>query len=350
MMSGEKDTTRASTFIALPVVGYAQETKWQFGAVALYSFFTDREDTITRNSTLAGVATYTTKKQSNLQFKVDVWAPQNRYHYRGDVRYRNFPFNFYGVGDATLDANKEEITQKLFKVAAETEKRFGPASYTGLNASFEHYVYEDNEPGGLYENSAFMYDRDGGRVLFVGLSQIIDSRNTNTYTTKGTYIKLNYSYAPDFFGGENFEGSLTKVDVRSFWSLDSRAVLAINGVYNGLSGNRSPFYLLPQMGNDEIMRGYYLGRYRNSNLLAAQAEIRYRFIPQLGVAGFVGGGTVYANGNLRFNGIKPSFGAGLRYFYDVARGLSIRLDYGIGEKRPGEKRQTGFYLSIGEAF
>jgi hypothetical protein len=43
-------------------------------------------------------------------------------------------------------------------------------------------------------------------------------------------------------------------------------------------------------------------------------------------------------------------GAGLRYFYDVERGLSVRADYAVGEKRPGEKRQSGFYLSLGEAF
>lgn len=351
ILSGEKDTTRASSFLALPVIGYSQETKWQFGAVAFYSFYTDRQDTLTRNSTVVGVATVTTAKQSNFQLKSDIWAPQNRYRYIGEIRYRDFPFNFYGVGDRTLDADRDNITQKVFKVAAGVEKRFGPAAYTGINVSFEDHIFEDGEPGGIYETGGFIFDRDGGKVLFLGLSQSLDSRNTNTYTTKGTYIKLNYSYAPNLFGGENFEGSFAKIDIRNFSSFNNKTVLGVQAVYQGLAGStRSPFYLLPQMGNDEIMRGYYQGRYRNANLLALQAEIRYRFIPQLGVAGFLGGGTVYSNGNLRFGGIKPSYGAGLRYFFDVERGLSIRLDYGIGEKRPGEERQTGFYLSIGEAF
>ena len=44
------------------------------------------------------------------------------------------------------------------------------------------------------------------------------------------------------------------------------------------------------------------------------------------------------------------FGGGLRYFIDLEHHSSIRLEYGFGEKRPGEKRQGGFYLALSEAF
>lgn len=98
-----------------------------------------------------------------------------------------------------------------------------------------------------------------------------------------------------------------------------------------------------------IMRGYYNGRYRDQNLLATQAELRYRFHPRIGVAGFVGTGSTFRKGlgNTRF---VPSYGGGIRYFFDLEHSSSIRLEYGVGEKRPGEKRQGGFYLSLSEAF
>ncbi|MBC7757402.1 MAG: polymerase, partial [Phormidesmis sp. FL-bin-119] len=67
MFSNAADTTRSSSFLALPVLGYAQETGLEFGAVSLYSFYTDRKDTLTRASRLTGVATFTTKSQSNFQ-------------------------------------------------------------------------------------------------------------------------------------------------------------------------------------------------------------------------------------------------------------------------------------------
>ncbi|MNL63506.1 hypothetical protein D3C87_1876490 [compost metagenome] len=104
------------------------------------------------------------------------------------------------------------------------------------------------------------------------------------------------------------------------------------------------------MGNDEMMRGYYTGRYRDRNLLAAQAELRYRYNNRFGAAVFGGGGQVFENGGFAVKNFKPSYGAGGRYFFDPEKGLSVRLDYGIGEKRANEKRQTGFYISLAEAF
>ena len=350
LFSGEKDTTRSSSFVPLPAVAYSQETGLEFGVLTLYSFYTDREDTLTRNSSVQGLATYTTKKQVNLKFQTDYWTPQNRYHYFNEIRYKDFPFSFYGIGNQTLEANKQTITQKLFRFAAEAEKKTGRASYTGITSSFENHRFEYGDDFIDVNDPLFFRGKDGGKVLYLGLSQIIDSRNNNTYATSGTFIKLNYSYAPDLFGGDNFSGSLTKLDLRTFKSLNRETVLGFNAAYQTLQGSNTPFYLMPQLGNDQMMRGYYTGRNRDQNLLAAQAELRYRFHPRFGVVGFAGTGTVYSHGNLELKGLKPSYGGGLRYFFDVERGLSVRLDYGIGEKRAGEERQTGFYISLGEAF
>ncbi|MBC7914383.1 MAG: polymerase [Pyrinomonadaceae bacterium] len=347
MLSNKNDSARNARFIILPAFGYAQETGFQYGLVSLTSFYTSR-DTITRNSGITAIAAFTSKKQSIFSFKPDIWSKENKYHYVADLRYKDFPFNFYGIGDNTRKADEEKINQKLLKIGAEIEKQRRKGAYTGLNASYENHKFSDVAPGGQYETNTFVRDKDGGQVAFVGLSQIIDSRNSNVYTTGGTYIKINYSYAPDLFGGENFTGSLFKTDFRTFKSYNPKAVLGFNLVYQSIQGTQTPFYLLPQLGNDEIMRGYYTGRYRDRNLLATQAEFRYRIIPRVGFVGFAGGGSAYSRLNLRY--VKPSYGAGLRYFFDTVRGLSLRMDYAFGEKRTGEERQKGFYLALGEAF
>lgn len=346
--SDENDTTRKGRFIILPALGYAQETGFEYGLASLASFYTTK-DTITRNSSIPGLIAFTTKKQSMFALKPDVWSKQNRYHYLGDIRYRDFPFKFYGVGDNTFQANEERITQKLTRVSVEVEKLMRKGSYTGITASYENYKFYAEEHGGLYETDAFIRDKDGGDVMFLGLSKIIDLRNSNVYTTKGTYIKLNYAYAPDLFGGENFSGSLAKLDFRTFKSYNPKMVLGFNLVYQTIQGSSTPFYLLPQLGNDQIMRGYYTGRYRDRNLLATQLELKYRIISRLGFAGFAGAGSVY-NSRINLGNFKPSYGAGLRYFFDTIRGLSLRMDYAFGEKRSGEERQKGFYLAFGESF
>ncbi len=350
LVSAKKDTTRSGSFLPLPVFGYAQETGFEFGALSLYSFYTDKADPLIRSSSITGLATFTTKNQSNFQLKADVWAPQNKYHYIGEIRYKSFPFNFYGIGNNTLQADEDVIIQKKFRLNTEIEKQMGKISYTGLNISFEDYQFEDKEVGGIFSTSSFINGRNGGKVVFIGLSQIIDSRNSNTYTIRGTYLKLNYSYAPNFFGNDSFEGSFTKLDFRTFKSFNNTTVLGINANYQTLQGNNPPFYLMPQLGNDQMMRGYYSGRYRDENLLALQTEIRYRFNPRLGIVGFLGGGMVYSSGAFNLHNIKPSYGGGFRYFFDIERGLSVRIDYGLGEKRSNEKRQSGVYVSLGEAF
>lgn len=116
-----------------------------------------------------------------------------------------------------------------------------------------------------------------------------------------------------------------------------------------LTGGSSPFYLMPALGNDEMMRGYYNGRYRDRNFIAGQTELRYRLDARWGVVGFLGAGEVF-HSSFSFNQLKPNYGGGLRYFFDVEKGLSVRADYGIGQKVAGEQRQSGFYIGLGQAF
>ncbi len=348
-LSGTSDTSRRISFIPLPAVAYAQETGLEMGAIFITSFYTSKTDTITRSSAINGIITFTTKSQSNFVLKPDIWTPGNRYHYSGAFRYKNFPFNFYGIGDSTHKADEDPLGQTLLTITAEAEKLIGKSIYAGINAGYENYSYKDKEPGGLY-GAEKIYGKEGGRVLYVGLSAIFDSRNTNTYTTKGSYLKLNYSYAPHLMGSGNFTGSLIRADFRQFNELSPETSLGFNINYQTIQGNDLPFYLLPQLGNDQVMRGYYTGRYRDQNLLTAHAELRWHFMTRFGLAGFAGTGSVFRNSEFSLKKLKPNYGAGIRYFLDPARGLTLRMDYAVGEKRPQEARQTGFYLALAEAF
>lgn len=350
LLSNEADTTRGSSFLPLPALGYAQETGIEIGAASLYSFYTDRKDTLMRTSRITGMVTFTTKKQSNFALKSDIWTPGNKFHVTSEIRYRNFPFNFYGIGNSTLELNEDPITQKLFKLNAGLEKKLGKNIYTGMSMAYESYRFEDKVTGGIYSNDPGIRDKDGGQVFFIGITQIFDNRNTNTYTTKGSFLKFNYSYAPDFFGGDHFSGSLLKLDLRNFHALSKKTTLGLNAHFQTISGDNTPFYLLPQLGSDEMMRAYYAGRFRDQNLLALQGELRLRLNPRFGLVGFAAAGNVYSGGNFKLIQLKPSVGGGFRYFYDIERGLSVRMDYAIGEQNPGEKRQKGLYLSLGESF
>lgn len=349
ILSNDSDTSRRTSVIALPAAAYSQETGLEFGGISIVSFYSDKADTTTRSSTINGIITFTTKKQSNFVLKPDIWTPGNKYHIAGTLRYKKFPFDFYGIGNKTLESQKDPIEQRLIVLNAEAERKITNGVYAGFNAGFENYEYRDKQPNGIFEGAGFN-SQSSGKVIYVGTSVILDTRNTVNYTTKGNYLRINYSYAPNFFGSDNFTGSLIKADYRNFSSLNKKLVLGFQSTFQGLYGQRLPFYLLPQLGNDQIMRGYYTGRYRDQNLITAHAEFRYRFVKRFAAAAFGGTGTVFRNGEFEIADLKPNYGGGIRYFADPGRGLTLRVDYAVGERRPGEARQTGFYLALAEAF
>jgi hypothetical protein len=76
LFSNEKDTTRKASFMPIPVLGYAQETGFEFGLGALYSFYIDRKDTTNRSSNFSGTASYSTKKTYNITLKGDAWTKE----------------------------------------------------------------------------------------------------------------------------------------------------------------------------------------------------------------------------------------------------------------------------------
>lgn len=346
-LSSEKDSTRSASFMVLPAAGYAQESGFEYGVAGTYNFYVDKSDMTNRTSSIILMGTLTTKSQKNIKLTSDVWTKDNEYHILSEFRYRDWPFNFYGIGNDTWEVDEDKIGQKLFRARIDLEKKITASYYAGININYEHFSFQDQEPGGIYEQQPLI-GKTGGQFLALGISQLYDSRNVTTYTTKGYYARIRYAYAPDFWGKENFKGSLIDVDLRGYYPLSNPLTIAAQGIYRTTFGDRLPFYQYRDLGGDMMMRGYYLGRYKDRNYIAAQAELRYRFHPRFGITGFGGTGSTFSKEHdIR---LTPSYGAGIRYFFSLEHTSTVRFDYSFGEKRPGEKRQSGFYLSISEAF
>jgi outer membrane translocation and assembly module TamA len=211
------------------------------------------------------------------------------------------------------------------------------------------YRFEDQQNDGLFEADPTIEGRKGGTTAYIGPSFIFDSRNNNTYTTKGALITSYLNIMKGIGSNNGYSGGLFNLEYAQFFKVSKRFVIGLNIQEQSLTGSQSPFYLLPAMGNDEIMRGYYNGRFRDRNLIAGQTELRYRLADRFGIVGFLGTSEVF-NNSFSLDQLKPNYGGGLRYFFDTEKGLSIRIDYGVGEKRPGESRQSGVYIGLGEAF
>jgi hypothetical protein len=344
-----KDTSRRNSFVILPVLSSAPETGIEAGAAGLLSFYSDTIHHNTKISNIFGYATVTTKSQNRLSLSTSYWAPQNIYHYAGAISFINFPFDFYGIGNNTRKANIDYVAEKRYKLNIEGDFSLGSSIYAGFVAGGFKYAYHDNSTTGIFYTDPQIQGRSGGSGVFIGPSLNYDSRDNNTYTTKGMLIASYFDIIQGIFGNNNYTGGLFNIEYAQFFAISKQLVLGVDIQEQSLTGGGSPFYLLPQMGSDEMMRGYYQGRYRDRNLINGQMELRYRFVPSVAIVGFIGTGEVF-NSAFSISQLKPDYGGGIRYFFDVVKGLSVRVDYGIGEKPAGESRETGLYIGLGQAF
>jgi hypothetical protein len=346
-IGSDKDSVVSNHFIVLPALGYSPETGLEFGLAGIYNFYTHPQEKDIRTSNVTFIGTRTTKGQTSLKLESDIWTSGNTYHIQSELRYRNFPFQFYGLGNTTLASDQDLLTQQLFRAKAEVARKMTTNYYAGLLLRLDRYAYVDQVADGIFTQIDSLHQRGVHGML--GITQRLDTRNSNTYTTKGTFAQFRYTYLPKFLSSTSYTGHLLHMDVRHFvalhpqWTLGFQSIAAFH-----LRGN-TPFYLLQELGGDQMMRGYYLGRYRDQHLITAQTELRWRLHPRLGLAGFLGTGSTFGQ-NLQNGRWIPSAGGGIRYFYDLEHAGSVRLEYAVGEQRAGEKRISGFYLSLKEAF
>jgi hypothetical protein len=345
----EKDTSKRSSFVILPVLTSAPETGAEVGGAGLFSFYTDTLHKETRVSSIFGYATVTAKGQNRVSLNTNYWTSQNKYHYTATISYLNFPAEFYGIGNNTRKADAELVGEKRYRVMLAAEKLVAKNLYVGFVTGALSYAYKASNATGIFTTSPLVEDRSGGSYVYVGPSLIFDNRNNNTYTTKGLIVSAYFNAMHGVFGNNSYRGGFFNIEYSQFFSLSKHFVLALDMQQQSLVGGRSPFYLLPRLGSDEIMRGYYGGRYRDRNFIAAQTELRYRINERIGLVGFVGTGQVF-NKSLNLSALKPNYGGGVRYFFDIEKGLSVRMDYGFGQQVTGEKRQGGFYIGLGQAF
>ena len=347
----DKDSTKKSSFVVLPILTSAPETGLEIGGAGLYSFYSDTvAANHTRVSNIYPYISITTKGQSHFSVSTNYWSPKNTYNFTGSVSYINYPFDFYGIGNSTYDKDIESVDEKRFKLNLGADWQVAKNLYAGFVAGGFNYKYTGvDSTGDHFGNEPPVENIYGGVSIFVGPSLVYDSRDNNTYSTKGIIINAYYNGMHGIMSNNGYVGGFFNVEYSQFFLLNKKLVLGLDIQEQSLTGGLSPFYLLPALGSDEMMRGYYNGRYRDRNFIAGQTELRYRINDRIGIVGFAGTGEV-AHNMFSISTLKPDYGGGVRYFFDTEKGLSIRADYGIGEKVAGEQRQSGFYIGLGQSF
>ncbi|MNS29683.1 hypothetical protein D3C72_616920 [compost metagenome] len=343
--------------VPFPVIGNAPETGFQYGFGVIYTFYLHPDVKTTRSSYLYSFNMWTVKKQTQLILQGSVWTKNNMWNLTGVGSYTNYPIYFYGLGNDTKEADKDLITSTRYRFMMLAKHKIIDKLYAGMGLWYQNDTFVDDDSTGIYTTGDY-YGKDAGNSLLIGYGGAYDTRDVENSSTKGTFIQL---VGWTSLGVSGYKFSMINLDARQFYSIDKTKVAGAQFLYQTTRGSTAPFYYLPYIGGDTNMRGYYVGRYRDENMMVLQGEFRYRpwgkrkdqgwfSLSRLSFAGFLGTGLVFESGDFNFGDFKPNYGGGFRYMFEPTSRMTLRFDYGVGSKNAGEKRSAGFYISLNEAF
>jgi hypothetical protein len=179
----------------------------------------------------------------------------------------------------------------------------------------------------------------GPRLTIPNTSDLFTETSAPGLATQPSFLHGDVSVAADWLdhAGHPTRGGLYRVAAASYSDRDAgtysfrryeveasqfvplftkKWILALHGweVFSDkTSAHLVPFYLMPSLGGQNTLRGYYDYRFHDTNLQSFNAESRWAFFSHMDAAVFVDAGKVASRaGDLDFKDLKTSYGAGLR--------------------------------------
>lgn len=333
--------TKKVSILPLPVLFYMPETRLGFGALTSGVFnLGDADDT--RSSNVQVLGAYTINDQIISSITNTIFTNEERFAIFGEIAYFDFPIFYYGVGNDTDEDNEEDLDYQVVLFEQRLLRQVRPAHFLGVQYRFVNLYDLDYEPVFLLEDAPRLRN-DQGTYSGFGPSYLYDSRDNVLSAFKGTYLELSAVFHSSVIGSE-FNFTRYRIDGRRYWLLNETTVLAAQFIGEFNNGD-VPFRELALMGGDQIMRGYYQGRYRDKNQVAAQGEYRRQLKPWLGVVAFGAVGEVAsAVDKFDITNFKWTAGGGVRITVNRTERSNIRIDYGIGNGT------AGLYFAFAESF
>jgi hypothetical protein len=363
------------TILPVPVLFYQQETGAGYGLGGLLSGRLGT-DTITRASNVRVQYWTTQKKQSLLQFVHTVYSPGEKYYLNGEVSYYKNRLYFFGVGNdapQVQSSNRSFVNFELFIINQRFQKSIAKNQFLGLQYRLSRVFNLQTEDGRVNDNgdavpvtdftnsnqrNYFLVDNrvDSQRRNFstsgVGPVYTYDSRDVALGASKGSLLDLQVMFNGKFIGSD-YNFVRYQIDARHFQPVfSSKTILALQFLGQFHSGN-VPWHGMAGLGanlggtlynNANLMRGIYEQRFRDRQMMTAQAELRQHLFWRFDGAAFLGVGQVGNNlSDYSFGGLHTAGGVGARFNFIRRDRVNLRFDYAFGT-------DPGFYFAIGEAF
>lgn len=316
--------------IGLPYVSYTPQTKLQFGVAGGLQFKWPGQARVaeTRPSYLAANFAYTTKGQWLTFLGTSLFTPRSDWWVSATIDAGYFPLFYYGIGPRTAEADSNLMEQRFLRLESRVLRRVATDLYFGPyvrrhSASDLDWQYSARIPPSLIGG-------DGGTSTGFGATLLLEGRNSQTTPTRGKYLQVDLLRHGRVLGGD-FSYSRALVDVRTYFPVRAgRDVIALTvyGEFNGPGVPIQSMAMLSSFTTQEVMRGVYLGRFRDRHALVSQADYRGHLKGRFGYVVFGSAGNVFGSaGNELTDDVKFTYGAGLRFNVNPADPLNLRVDY-----------------------
>jgi outer membrane protein assembly factor BamA len=333
--------TKPVTYLAFPLVSYTPETNLMLGLGGVVSFRI-KNDTNTASSYIIPWLTYSIDKQMNAEIFGSFYHKSNKHQLDFEMNYKIQKQPYYGIGNKLDFDNKELVYTKGFRFYSVYQNRIKDVFVIGPVYHIDYTTTVQPVEKGLLDTTNVI-GKDGGFVQGLGLKVAFDNRDDVYFPYKGNYLAVSGVGYPNFMGSK-YQFATVQAEYRSFINIKRKVIFA-SQIMSQMSFGDIPFYLMPKLGGDKLLRGYTAGTSRDKFLFNLQGELRVpisRFI----LSGFFGGG-IAGDEFMDYFNVKEysySIGGGVRFKPFTDKNIVLRLDAGFWQKT------FGFYFVFNEAF
>lgn len=343
----EDSIAKSDGIFLFPLAYYTPDTRFAAGAVGVYYFNTAKKSSEekgvdTRLSYVKLLADYTQNKQLDFWSSWNIFTNEEKFLFKGEFRYRNFPDRFYGLGNNSIEDNLEFYSYDLFHFKFLAMHQIKNKFFIGFDAQYASEFNFKRSAGGILDNQTII-GYDGGVGTGLGLVATYDTRDNVVNAYSGVLFEMSSYFNQTVFGGD-FNFTNINFTFNKYWELKKDHVVAVNlsSIFN-FGG--VPFLEMATVGGDDLIRGYANNRFRDNNFIGGQIEYRFPVYNRFGMVVFTGVGDVFSEfSDLKLNLLKFSVGTGIRFAINKKERLNVRVDYGLGRKN------DAFYIMLTEAF
>jgi hypothetical protein len=344
----KKDSVKRykNKFLIFPLTALSTETSWVFGVANAYIFKTAKKDSALRVSTIPSGLLYTLNNQILIALGANIFLPKERYIIRFENSFSKFPDKFWGLGNDTDSRISESYTFTQFYVNPQIYRKVVGDLFLGTGIDYQRVFDIEYNAGGYFDQDKVLGVSDRSSYSVFGYSFFInhDSRNHAYQPDRGDLFRVKFSNFSQGVGSD-YDFQTVEIDFRKYIKITKHSVLAIQSL-NTFNFGDVPYRNLAILGGNNMMRGYYAGRFRDLKFAGVQAEYRFPIKGRIAGVGFAGVGEVGKElSDFELKKLKPSLGAGVRVAILRHDKLNLRFDVA-----GGSGGSLNYYIVLAESF